>query len=222
MAYTSVAHLGFIVIGVFGLTTQGIEGGILQMVNHGVSTGALFLLIGMLYERRHTRQIADFGGIAKRMPFFAFARVVVALSSIGLPGTNGFVGEFLILVGTLQTHPWIAAIAATGVIFAACYMLPMVQRILFNPLDKDENRELTDLGRRERWILAPMLVLIVLMGVWPGPFLEKTRVSVDALLERIENAGGQVVRSASIEAAIPVGLTLSGTVDAEDPVEGGE
>jgi NADH-quinone oxidoreductase subunit M len=198
VAYTSVAHLGFVIIGVFGLTTQGIEGGILQMVNHGISTGALFLLIGMLYERRHSRLIADFGGIAKVMPFFAFSLVVVALSSIGLPGTNGFVGEFLILLGTFRTHPWIAAIAATGVIFAACYMLPMVQRVLFNTLDRDENRELVDLDRRERVILAPMLVLIVLMGVWPGPFLERTQASVQALIERVETStAAQLVREDS-------------------------
>jgi NADH-quinone oxidoreductase subunit M len=225
VAYTSVAHLGFVVIGVFGLTTQGIEGGILQMVNHGISTGALFLLIGMLYERRHTRLIADFGGIAKRMPVFAFALVVVALSSIGLPGTNGFVGEFLILVGTFQTHPWISAIAATGVIFAACYMLPMVQRILFNDLDKAENRELEDIGSRERWILAPMLVLIVLMGVWPGPFLDRTRASVDALLERIESRGGQVARTSRLPEAgdlRPAGLTFATPSDGGASLEGGE
>jgi len=217
VAYTSVAHLGFVVIGVFGLTTQGIEGGILQMVNHGISTGALFLLIGMLYERRHTRLISDFGGIAKRMPFFAFATVVVALSSIGLPGTNGFVGEFLILVGTFRTHPWIAAIAATGVIFAACYMLPMVQRVLFNSLDREENQKLEDLDSRERLILVPMLVLIVLMGVWPGPFIDRTRASVDALLARLEASGAPVARLESAPAAgRPGGLTF--TDDArEDP-----
>ena len=213
VAYTSVAHLGFIVIGVFGLTTQGIEGGILQMVNHGISTGALFLLIGMLYERRHTRLIADFGGIAKQMPFFAFATVVVALSSIGLPGTNGFVGEFLILIGTFRTHPWIAAIAATGVIFAACYMLPMVQRVLLGALDRDENRELDDIGMRERLILAPMLVLIVLMGVWPGPFLARTRTSVDALLERLESRGADVARAPAVESAAPEGLTFAAPAD---------
>ena len=208
IAYTSVAHLGFVVIGVFGLTTQGVEGGILQMVNHGISTGALFLLVGMLYERRHTRLIADFGGIAKRMPFFAFATVVVALSSIGLPGTNGFVGEFLILVGTFRTHPWIAAIATTGVIFAACYMLPMVQRILLNALDRPENEALEDLGTRERMILAPMLVLIVLMGVWPGPFLARMRVSVDALLERVEARGGALAEVPVLEP--PPGLSVEG------------
>ena len=185
IAYTSVAHLGFVMIGVFGLTRQGIEGGILQMVNHGVSTGALFLLVGMLYERRHTREIADFGGLAKVMPLFATALVVVALSSIGLPGTNGFVGEFLILLGTFQTRPWIAAIATTGVIFAACYMLPMVQRILFNRLDRDENRVLPDMNLREKLVMAPLLVMIVLVGVLPGPFLVRTQASTEALLVRI-------------------------------------
>ncbi len=201
IAYTSVAHLGFVVIGVFGLTTQGIEGGILQMVNHGISTGALFLLIGMLYERRHTRLIADFGGIAKVMPIFAFALVVVALSSVGLPGTNGFVGEFLILLGTFRTHPWIAAVATTGVIFAACYMLPMVQRVLFNRLERDENRSLRDVNGRERLILAPLLVLILLMGVWPGPFLNRTRASVEALIEHVEARTAVVQVDAAGDAA---------------------
>jgi NADH-quinone oxidoreductase subunit M len=188
VAYTSVAHLGFVVIGVFGLTVQGLEGGILQMVNHGISTGALFLLVGMLYERRHTRLIDDFGGVAKVMPLFAFAFVVVALSSIGLPGTNGFIGEFLILIGTFETHPVIAVIATTGVIFAACYMLPMVQRMLLNALEREENRKLIDLSLRERAILAPMLVLIVLIGVYPTPFLERMSASVEALMERVERA----------------------------------
>lgn len=190
IAYTSVAHLGFVVVGVFGLTAQGIEGGILQMVNHGISTGALFLLVGMLYERRHTRLIDDFGGVAKVMPVFAFAFVLVALSSIGLPGTNGFVGEFLILIGTFQKHPWIAAVATTGVIFAACYMLPMVQRVLFNPLDCPENKALKDLDLRERLILTPLLVLIILIGVFPGPFLDRTRASVAAVIERVETHVG--------------------------------
>jgi len=208
VAYTSIAHLGFVMMGLFALTQQSVEGAILQMVNHGISTGALFLLVGMLYERRHTRLIADFGGIAKRMPFFAFATVVVALSSIGLPGTNGFVGEFLILVGTFRTHPWIAAIATTGVIFAACYMLPMVQRILLNALDRPENEALEDLGTRERMILAPMLVLIVLMGVWPGPFLARMRVSVDALLERVEARGGALAEVPVLEP--PPGLSVEG------------
>jgi NADH-quinone oxidoreductase subunit M len=191
VAYTSVAHLGFVMMGLFALTSESIQGGILQMVNHGISTGALFLLIGMLYERRHTRMIEDFGGIAKVMPFFAFAFVVVALSSIGLPGTNGFVGEFLILIGTFRTHPIAAVIAATGVVFAAAYMLPMVQRILYGPVDDEENRELTDINLRERVILLPALAMIVLIGVYPGPFLEKTSASVNALLQQIEMRASQ-------------------------------
>ncbi|MCL7926404.1 MAG: NADH-quinone oxidoreductase subunit M [marine benthic group bacterium] len=191
VAYTSVAHLGFVMLGLFALTSESIQGGILQMVNHGISTGALFLLIGMLYERRHTRLIEDFGGIAKVMPFFAFAFVVVALSSIGLPGTNGFVGEFLILIGTFRTHPVAAVIAATGVVFAAAYMLPMVQRVLYGPVEDEENRELTDIGLRERIVLLPALAMIVLIGVYPGPFLEKTSASVDALLQQIEMRASQ-------------------------------
>ena len=191
VAYTSVAHLGLVMLGLFALTSESIQGGILQMVNHGISTGALFLLIGMLYERRHTRLSEDFGGIAKVMPFFAFAFVVVALSSIGLPGTNGFVGEFLILIGTFRTHPVAAVIAATGVVFAAAYMLPMVQRVLYGPVEDEENRELTDIGLRERIVLLPALAMIVLIGVYPGPFLEKTSASVDALLQQIEMRASQ-------------------------------
>ncbi len=186
IAYTSIAHLGFVMMGVFALTAQSVEGAILQMVNHGISTGALFLLIGMLYERRHTRMIAEFGGIAKTMPVFATSFVLVALSSIGLPGTNGFVGEFLILVGTFRTHPIPAILATSGVIFAAAYMLPMVQRVLFGPITCTENAELTDLGGRERAILAPMLILIIVIGVYPGPLLRRTESSVAALIEQVE------------------------------------
>ncbi|MFQ5888749.1 MAG: NuoM family protein [Gemmatimonadota bacterium] len=191
VAYTSVAHLGFVMLGLFAFTAQGMQGGILQMVNHGVSTGALFLLVGMLYERRHTRLIEDFGGIAKAMPMFAGAFVVVALSSIGLPGTNGFVGEFLILLGTFRTHPIAAFLAATGVIFAACYMLPMVQRVLLGPAEREENRRLADLVPRERLILVPVLAMILLIGVYPQPFLDRLAPSVDALLEQTERRARQ-------------------------------
>ncbi|MDP2479941.1 MAG: NADH-quinone oxidoreductase subunit M [Candidatus Palauibacterales bacterium] len=221
VAYTSVAHLGFVMLGVFGFTAEGLQGGILQMVNHGISTGALFLLIGMLYERRHTRNIADFGGIAKVMPVFAVCLVVVALSSIGLPGTNGFVGEFLILVGTFRTHPLATVIAATGVIFAACYMLPMVQRVILNPLDRQENRELQDLGGRERAILVPLLALILLIGVYPKPFLDRLAPAVDRVLQRVDMLPS--VPTARAERALPPGVrlgreaftaNLSGVVDA--------
>jgi NADH-quinone oxidoreductase subunit M len=187
VAYTSIAHLGFVMMGLFALTTQGLQGGILQMVNHGISTGALFLLIGMLYERRHTRMIADFGGVAKVMPVFSAAFLLVALSSIGLPGTNGFIGEFLILIGTFQKYPVVAFIAATGVIFAAAYMLPMVQRMLYGEIDKEENRSLVDIGVRERLVLAPALIMIILIGVFPQPFLSRTAASVDALIDQIEH-----------------------------------
>ncbi len=170
VAYTSIAHLGFVMMGLFSLT----------------STGALFLLVGMVYERRHTRMIEDFGGIAKVMPVFAASFLLVALSSIGLPGTNGFIGEFLILIGTFQRYPVVAFIAATGVIFAAAYMLPMVQRMLYGELDSDENRALSDIGARERLVLAPALLLIVLIGVYPQPFLTRTAASVEALIDQVE------------------------------------
>lgn len=186
IAYTSIAHLGFIMMGLFALTAQSVEGAILQMVNHGISTGALFLLVGMLYERRHTRLIADFGGIARVMPVFASMFVLVALSSIGLPGTNGFVGEFLILIGTFRTHPVAAFLATTGVIFAAAYMLPMLQRVLYGPITNEANEGLSDLSGRERAVLAPMLFLIVLIGVYPGPLLRRTEASVSALIEQVE------------------------------------
>lgn len=215
IAYTSVAHMGFIVLGIFSLTVQGVQGGILQMLNHGISTGALFLLIGMLYERRHTRLIDDFGGIAKVMPAFAAAFVLVALSSIGLPGTNGFVGEFLILLGTFRTHPIVATVATTGVIFAACYMLPMVQRILFNRLEREENRGLTDLTLRERAVLLPALAMILVIGVFPTPFLERTSASVDALIARVESRGAGSTVSFHLE-----GTTLEATGYEPTPVAG--
>jgi len=186
IAYTSVAHMGFVVLGIFALTVQGIQGGMIIMLSHGVSTGAMFLLLGMLYERRQTRQIGDFGGLAAVMPVFATVFVLTALASIGLPGTSGFVGEFLALVGTFQTHPWIAIFAALGVIFAAYYMLPMVQRIVFNPLDKPENERLPDLSRREMIVLAPLVALMIWIGVYPKPFLERMEVTIVELVETVE------------------------------------
>jgi NADH-quinone oxidoreductase subunit M len=186
VAYTSVAHMGFVVLGIFALTLQGVQGAIIVMLSHGASTGALFLLLGMLYERRHTRTIADFGGLAAVMPMFATIFVFTALASIGLPGTSGFIGEFLALIGTFQTHPWIALLAATGVIFAAYYMLPMVQRMLFNEPDKPENRNLPDLSPRELTVLMPLVVVMLWMGVYPKPFLERTEQTVVELIEEVE------------------------------------
>jgi NADH-quinone oxidoreductase subunit M len=198
VAYTSVAHMGFVVIGFFALTVNGIQGGLMVMVSHGISTGALFLLIGMLYERRHTREIAEFGGLARVAPLFATALVITALASIGLPGTSGFVGEFLSLLGTFERHPVIALVATTGVIFAAYYMLPMVQRILFNKLDNPENKVLPDLSGREIAILVPLIALMIGLGVYPTPVLERMRPGVQAIVEFVEGGGesGRLIEAA--------------------------
>jgi NADH-quinone oxidoreductase subunit M len=185
VAYTSVAHMGFVVIGVFALTINGIQGALLVMISHGISTGALFLLLGMLYERRHTRLIEDFGGLAAVAPWLATAFVITALTSIGLPGTSGFVGEFMALLGTFETHPWMAGVAGLGVIFAAYYMLPMTQRIFFNKLDKEENRSVPDLSRRELAILIPMIALMIWIGVHPAALMRKMEPSVESLVSYV-------------------------------------
>jgi len=185
VAYSSVAHLGFIVLGTFSLNTEGIEGGLLQMVNHGVSTGALFLLVGMIYERRHTRQIDELGGLQKAAPVMAAVFTVVMLSSIGLPGLNGFVGEFLVLVGAFNAHRWFAVVAAGGVILAALYLLWAYQRVFHGPAEGD-NAGMSDLGLREGLVLAPLLALIVFMGVYPKPVIERMEPAVDALVVHLE------------------------------------
>jgi NADH-quinone oxidoreductase subunit M len=191
IAYTSVAHMGFVVIGIFALTIQGLQGAMIVMLSHGFSTGAMFFLLGMLYERRHTRLIAEFGGLAAVAPLFATIFVITALASIGLPGTSGFVGEFLALLGTFQTHPWTAMVATTGVIFAAYYMLPMVQRIWFNEIDREENRRLPDLSRREVAVLLPLVAGMIFMGVYPKPFLDRMEVSLTELIESVERRSAQ-------------------------------
>ena len=188
VAYTSVAHMGFVVLGVFALTVNGLQGGLVVMISHGISTGALFLLLGMLYERRRTRTIEDFGGLARVAPLLSTAFVITALASIGLPGTSGFVGEFLALLGAFEKHPWFAGIATLGVIFAAYYMLPMVQRVLFNEVTNPENRKMRDLSRREVAILAPMCALMLWIGCQPGPFLRRMEPSVRVVIERVEAA----------------------------------
>jgi NADH-quinone oxidoreductase subunit M len=185
VAYSSVAHLGFIVLGTFGLSRQGIEGGVLQMVNHGLSTGALFLLVGMLYERRHTRQISELGGIQKAAPVFAGVFTVVMLSSIGLPGLNGFVGEFLVLIGTFVTHRWWAVVATAGVILAAVYMLWAYQRV-FQGKPEGANSSFPEMTWRERLIMAPLLAFIVFLGVYPKPVLDRVGPTVTALVKHVE------------------------------------
>ena len=186
VAYSSVSHLGFVMLGIFALTLQSVQGALLIMINHGISTGALFLLVGMIYERRHTRAIDAYGGIARVVPLFAAILTFVSLSSIGLPGTNGFVGEFLVLVGSFRTYPVLAIISATGVIFAAAYLLWALQRILFNPLDKPENEHIPDLNRRELALLVPLVAVIIWLGVYPAPVLRRTEASSRLLINRVE------------------------------------
>ena len=189
VAYSSVAHLGFIVLGLFALTSQGLSGGVTQMVNHGLSTGALFLLVGMIYERRHTRQIAELGGLQKVAPWLAGIFTVVMMSSIGVPGLNGFVGEFLVLIGTFVTHRWYAVVGATGVILAALYLLWAYQRV-FHGEPTGDNALMSDISWRDRWVMLPLLVAIVFLGVYPKPMLTRIQPSVDRVLTHVHDVTG--------------------------------
>jgi NADH-quinone oxidoreductase subunit M len=186
VAYSSVSHLGFVVLGIFSRQTAGIEGSVLQMVNHGLSTGALFLLVGMMYERRHTRLIAAYGGLWRQMPIFAVFFLLVMLSSIGLPGLNGFVGEFLILLGTFAYRPSFAVFAASGIILGAVYMLWMYQRVMYGEITHEENRHLSDLSPREMALLVPVVLMIVWIGVYPSTFLRPMDASTAHLLEQMQ------------------------------------
>jgi NADH-quinone oxidoreductase subunit M len=184
VAYSSVSHMGYVIIGLFALNSIGATGSVYQMLNHGISTPALFLLVGMLYERRHTKEIKEFGGITKVMPLFAIAMMIATLSSVALPGTNGFVGEFLILLGSWKTNPGLTVLATSGVIFGAVYMLWMVQRVMFGEITNEENRKLKDLSIREALLLAPLMFAIIWMGVQPNFFFSKMEPSIAKLLER--------------------------------------
>ncbi|MCI0596527.1 MAG: NADH-quinone oxidoreductase subunit M, partial [candidate division Zixibacteria bacterium] len=185
VAFSSVSHLGFVTLGLLAMNLQGWQGGMLQMLNHGISTGALFLLVGMIYERRHTRLIDDFGGLSKVMPVFAVFFMIITLSSIGLPGTNGFVGEFLILVGTFRTNPVWAAFATTGVILSAVYMLWMFQRVMFGEVKNPANAGLADLSWREKAVLVPPVVFVFWIGVYPNTFLKNMEGSLENLLNQV-------------------------------------
>jgi NADH-quinone oxidoreductase subunit M len=193
IAFSSVSHLGFVMLGLFTFTMPGIQGGIIQMINHGLSTGALFLIVGMIYERRHTRMIADFGGLSTPMPIYATIFMIVALSSIGLPGLNGFVGEFLILLGTFKVNKLYATLGASGVILAACYMLWMFQRVMFGEVTNPKNKDLKDLSWREVVIFAPLILFIVWIGVYPNTFLDKTKASTANFVAMMEKAKGTQV-----------------------------
>ena len=210
VAYSSVAHLGFIVLGTFAITTQGIQGGLLQNINHGLSTGALFLLVGMISERRHTREIAALRGLQKVAPIFAAVFTVVMLSSIGLPGLNGFVGEFLVLVGSFLTRRWWTVVAAAGVILAALYMLWAYQRVFHGHTDED-NEGFAELSWKEGAVLAPLLGLIVFLGIYPKPVLDRMQPAVDRLIVHVDENSDFV--SPEVETPVVVG-------EGED--EGGE
>ncbi len=183
VAFSSVSHLGYVMLGMFAFNMQGIQGSIYQMLNHGISTGSLFLIVGMVYERRHTRLIADFGGLSKVMPIYAVFFMIVTLSSIGLPGTNGFVGEFLILLGTFRSNVVYGVLATTGVVLGAAYMLWMFQRVMFGKITKPENEKLKDLNAREITILVPMVIMIFLMGIYPKLFFSKMDASVEKFIK---------------------------------------
>src|SRR5215207_4417418 len=205
VAYSSVSHMGFVVLGLFSFTDLGMQGALYQMLNHGVSTGALFLFVGFIYERRHTRMIGEFGGLATPMPWFSTLFVIASLSSIGLPFLNGFVGEFLILIGTWTsqavTRSWIVTmLAATGVIWAAVYMLWMLQRVVFGPVTNPENERLSDLNSRELGLLLPLLFLMLFMGVYPRVFLDRSKASVETVRARVGTppTGGSYTTSAEI------------------------
>jgi NADH-quinone oxidoreductase subunit M len=187
VAYSSVSHLGFVMLGLFALTVQSVQGALMVMINHGISTGALFFLIGMIYERRHTRLIEDYGGIAKVMPMFAAILALVTFSSIGVPGTNGFIGEFLVLIGSFRTYPVLAFIASTAVIIAAAYLLWAIQRILFNALDKPVNAHVPDLNRRELLLLAPLVAAIIWLGVYPKPVLDRMQPAAERFVQQVQS-----------------------------------
>jgi len=208
VAYSSVAHMGFVILGMFSFTELGMQGALYQMLNHGISTGALFLLVGFIYERRHTREISEFGGLANVMPLFATIFVITTMSSIGLPFLNGFVGEFLTMIGMWQSNVlpittavnWnhvVTMVAGTGVIFAAVYLLWMVQRVFFGKVMNPKNKGLPDLNWREIGLIAPLVFLMVFMGVYPRPFLDRSRESIVTIEERLTRQAGGTVAEVS-------------------------
>ena len=209
VAYSSVAHMGFVVLGMFSFTELGMQGALYQMLNHGVSTGALFLLVGFIYERRHTREIKQLGGLANTMPIYATIFVIATMSSIGLPFLNGFVGEFLIMVGMFQSHaldavgPWgwnwnyvSTLFACTGVILAAVYLLWLVQRVFFGKITNAKNRVVSDLSWREIGLITPLVILMVFMGVYPRPFLDRSKAAVVAIQQQLTHQAGGTVETA--------------------------
>jgi NADH-quinone oxidoreductase subunit M len=188
IAYSSVAHMGFVTMGIFAATTQGVAGGIFQMISHGLVSGALFLCVGVIYDRMHTREIAAYGGLVNRMPIYAAIFMVFTLANVGLPGTSGFVGEFLTLIGTFKVNTWVTTLATTGVILSAAYALWLYRKVIFGRLEKASLATITDLGGREMFIFAPLVILTILFGVYPKPVLDMSATSVAALLDSYNHA----------------------------------
>jgi NADH-quinone oxidoreductase subunit M len=209
VAYSSVSHLGFVVLGIAAMNTQGVSGAVYQMLSHGISTGGLFLIVGMLSDRRHTRQIAEYGGLKKIMPHLVAAFLLVTLASIGLPGLNGFVGEFLILLGAFRWDPRLAAFAATGVILSATYMLWMFQRVNYGPVTNEKNASLSDLQPREWVVIVPIIAVAILMGVLPNLFLRPIEPSVERMLNHYHQDAAERVRAdiGSQPSAMPSALS---------------
>jgi len=190
IAYSSVGHMGFVTMGIFAATTQGIAGGIFQMISHGIVSAALFLCVGVVYDRMHTREIAAYGGLVNRMPLYAAAFMVFTLANVGLPGTTGFIGEFLTLIGTFRVNTWVATLATTGTILSAAYALWLYRKVIFGALVKPSLATIKDLDYREIITLGPLVVLTILFGIYPKPVLEMSAASVTQLLENYERALG--------------------------------
>jgi len=187
-----VAHMGFVTMGLFAMTVQGVAGGIFQMISHGIVSAALFLCVGVIYDRMHTREIAAYGGLVNRMPVYAFVFMVFALANIGLPGTSGFVGEFLALIGTFRVNNWVATLATIGTILSAAYMLWLYRKVIFGRLEKPSLAAITDVGWREIVVLAPLVVLTIVFGIYPRPVLDISAVSVAQLIDNFNHAVGSV------------------------------
>ena len=188
IAYSSVAHMGFVTIGIFTVNFQGVQGAVFQMLSHGVVSGALFLIVGVVYDRIHSREIARYGGLVHRMPLYSLVFMVFMLASVGLPGTSGFVGEFLVLVGAFKDNTWVAALATFGIILGAAYMLYLYRRVIFGNLTRDDLMNILDLNPREIAVFAPLIVMVIWMGVYPAPFLEVMDASVANLVDQHKTA----------------------------------
>jgi NADH-quinone oxidoreductase subunit M len=192
IAYSSVAHMGFVTMGLFAVTAQGVAGGIFQMISHGIVSAALFLCVGVIYDRMHTRQIAAYGGLVNRMPIYAFAFMIFTMANVGLPGTSGFIGEFLTLLGTFRVNNWVATFATLGIILSAAYALWLYRKVVFGKLEKPSLFNIKDVGLREITILAPLVVLTIVFGIYPKPVLDISATSVTALIDNFHHAVSSV------------------------------